>query len=39
MEELQTRLGAAMGSRDRLRRELDRRLEIIEEPKQKVVDL
>jgi hypothetical protein len=39
MQDLQARLDAATGNRDRLRRELDWRLEIIEELKQKVVDL
>jgi chromosome segregation ATPase len=38
-QELQTRLDAATGSRDRMKRELDRRLEIIEELNQKVIDL
>jgi hypothetical protein len=33
MQELQARLDAATGNRDRLRRQLDRRLEIIEELK------
>jgi hypothetical protein len=39
MQELQARLDAATGNHDRLRQELDRRLEIIKEVKQKVVDL
>jgi chromosome segregation ATPase len=38
-QELQVRLDAATGNRDRLKRELDRRLEIIEELNQKVIDL
>jgi hypothetical protein len=38
VHEFQARLDAATGNRDRLRRELDRRLETIEELKQKVVD-
>jgi hypothetical protein len=39
MWELQAMLDAATGNCNRLRRELDRRLEVIEEQKQKVVDL
>jgi hypothetical protein len=38
MQELQTRLDAGTGNRDRLRGKLDRRLEIIEALKQKAVD-
>jgi hypothetical protein len=37
--QLQARLAAATGSRDRLRQEFDQRLEIIDELKQKAVDL
>jgi hypothetical protein len=39
MQELQARLDAAMGNHGWLKRELDRRLEIIDEPKQTIVDL
>jgi hypothetical protein len=39
MQELQARLNGALGNHNRLRWELDRRLEIIEELKQRVVDL
>jgi predicted nucleic acid-binding Zn-ribbon protein len=39
MYELQARHDAVTDNRDRLRRELDRRLTIIKELKQKVVDL
>jgi hypothetical protein len=39
MQELEMKLDAATANRDQLRRKLDRRLEIIEELKQKVVDL
>jgi hypothetical protein len=39
MQEPQVRLDAATGDRDPLRRELDQRLEIIEQLKQKVVNL
>jgi hypothetical protein len=39
MQEFQARLGAAMGNRDRLGQELDRRLEIIEVEGCKLVGL
>jgi hypothetical protein len=39
MHELQARLDAATGNRDQVRRELDRRLQTIDELKQKVVYL
>jgi hypothetical protein len=39
MQELHARVDAAKGNRNRLTRELDQRLEIIEELKHKVVDL
>jgi hypothetical protein len=38
MQELEARPDPATGNRDRLSRKLDRRLEIIEELKQKVVN-